>query len=264
MSRIRAQRCAGRRHGRQPHKRLLTEMTRQAPRTQSSHRAFTHRRLVRLAKPACRSRMIVPSSPEARSPGPSGPDRVLHRPGEAVSSAALIGRATSRRSCQWISSPTTPLGGPGAARPTALAAYAGGTQGVRAHMRDCGGLPGRAGGSGRCRGAHLTSAAAPAAKPAADLIRHVKLATSRRPVSARSRRGAGYRLGASASNSPSTRSAQSAAHTATTRRSASLSVCGEPTPRIFSAAPPLGPSMPRVRSRLAIAAPGNAGALPDT
>ncbi len=37
--------------------------------------------------------------------------------------------------------------------------------------------------------------------------------------------------GASASNSPSTRSAQSAAHTATIRRSASLSVCGEPTPR---------------------------------
>ena len=34
--------------------------------------------------------------------------------------------------------------------------------------------------------------------------------------------------GASASNNPSTRSAQSAAHTATIRRSASLSVCGEP------------------------------------
>lgn len=36
--------------------------------------------------------------------------------------------------------------------------------------------------------------------------------------------------GACASNNPSTRSAQSAAQTATIRRSASLSVCGERTP----------------------------------
>ncbi len=39
-------------------------------------------------------------------------------------------------------------------------------------------------------------------------------------------------LGAAVSNKPSTRSAQSAAHAATIRRSASLNVCGEPTPPI--------------------------------
>ncbi len=41
--------------------------------------------------------------------------------------------------------------------------------------------------------------------------------------------------GASASNSPSTRSTQSAAHTATIRRSASLSVCREPTTTLSQA-----------------------------
>src|SRR3954454_14496439 len=43
--------------------------------------------------------------------------------------------------------------------------------------------------------------------------------------------------GASASNSSSTRSAQSAAQPATIRRSGSLSVCGEATPRFSQASP---------------------------
>jgi hypothetical protein len=54
--------------------------------------------------------------------------------------------------------------------------------------------------------------------------------------------------GASASNNPSTRSAQSAAHIATARRSASLSVCGEPTPQILPALA-LGAPYRRIGSR---------------
>jgi hypothetical protein len=38
-----------------------------------------------------------------------------------------------------------------------LGGIRGGTQGVRAHMRDARGLPGRSGGGHRCRSAHLTS-----------------------------------------------------------------------------------------------------------
>src|SRR5690606_40313320 len=44
--------------------------------------------------------------------------------------------------------------------------------------------------------------------------------------------------GASASNSSSTRSAQSAAHPATSRRSLSLRVCGDATPPLYGSAPP--------------------------
>ena len=53
--------------------------------------------------------------------------------------------------------------------------------------------------------------------------------------------------GASASNNRNTRSAQSGAHTATIRRSASLRVCGEPTRR-FSRA--LGARAAELRSRI--------------
>ena len=51
-------------------------------------------------------------------------------------------------------------------------------------------------------------------------------------------------------NEASTRSAQSAAHTATIRRSASLSVCGEPTPRVSQRSRSLPSARPRRRARL--------------
>jgi len=57
--------------------------------------------------------------------------------------------------------------------------------------------------------------------------------------------------GASASNSPKTRSAQSAAHAATRRRSASLSVCGDPTTTLFlyRPDPPSAKSAPTTTSQ---------------
>jgi hypothetical protein len=53
---------------------------------------------------------------------------------------------------------------------------------MRTHVRDRCGLPCRSGGSGRCRGAHLTRGAA-AGEPAADLLCDVKLATAEGPRS---------------------------------------------------------------------------------
>jgi hypothetical protein len=54
-----------------------------------------------------------------------------------------------------------------------------GAQGMRTHVRDCCGLPGRSGGSGRWRGAHLTCAG----EPAADLFCDIKLAAAEGPRS---------------------------------------------------------------------------------
>ena len=57
-----------------------------------------------------------------------------------------------------------------------------GAQGMRSHVRDCCGLPCCSGGSGRCRGVHLTRGGA-AREPAADLFCDVKLATAECPCS---------------------------------------------------------------------------------
>jgi hypothetical protein len=92
---------------------------------------------------------------------------------------------------------------------------------VRAHMRDACGLPGRAGGGRRCGSAHLTSGGM--SDETAMGLSDAKLATSKGRSRAMASRG-WLSPGASVSNNPSTRSAQSAAHTATIRRSASLSV----------------------------------------
>jgi hypothetical protein len=48
---------------------------------------------------------------------------------------------------------------------------------MRTHVRDCRGLSCSSGGSGRCRGAHLTRGVT-APEPAADLMCDVKLATA--------------------------------------------------------------------------------------
>jgi hypothetical protein len=73
------------------------------------------------AKPAWRSRMIVQSTPDASSPGPSGPDR-FSPTGGSCRSADLVA-ADTRLSCHWISSVTASARS-GAASPAALAAYA--------------------------------------------------------------------------------------------------------------------------------------------
>ena len=168
---------------------------------------------------------MVPSRPDASSPGPSGPD--LFSPmGGSCRSAALL-NADIRLSCHWISSATA-CGPSGAASPAALAAYA-------AAPKACAPMWGMAAAcpaalaAATAGGAATSRAAAPPRKR-----RRISSETSSSPrAKARARAMASRgRLspGASASNNHSTRCAQSAAHPATIRLSASLSVCAEPTP----------------------------------
>ena len=173
--------------------------------------------------------MIVPSTPDASRPGPSGPDRFSPTGGSCR--RAVRASADTLLSCHSISS-LTGSGRSGAASPTAFAAYA-------AAPRACAPMCTTA---AACPAALAAAAAAglPAsrAEPPPTNRRRISSATSSSPrlkarVRAIASRGR-VSAGASASNSPSTRSAQSAAHTATIRRSASLSVCGEPTLRTLS------------------------------
>src|SRR4051794_32060805 len=60
-----------------------------------------------------------------------------------------------------------------------LGGVRGGAQGVRAHMRDARGLPGRAGGGHRCGTAHVTSSGV--SDETAAGLRDAKLATSKGP-----------------------------------------------------------------------------------
>jgi len=66
---------------------------------------------------------------------------------------------------------------------------------MRTHVRDCRGLSCSSGGSGRCRGAHLTRGVT-AREPAADLMCDVKLATAEgsRPRDGLARAGIAWRL----------------------------------------------------------------------
>ena len=66
----------------------------------------------------------------------------------------------------------------GGGKPSCLRGVRGGTKGVRAHVRDGGGLPGRSGGSRCCRSAHLTCGAT-IDETAADLFGDAKLATGK-------------------------------------------------------------------------------------
>ena len=147
---------------------------------------------------------------------------------------AVLASTDMRVSCQWISSLTA--SGPVRGHQShGLGGVRRGAEGMRTHVRDCCGLPCRSGGSGRC-GALTSRAAAPPANR-----RRISSAMSSSPrpkarVRAMASRGR-VSPGASASNSPSTRSAQSAAHTATIRRSTSLSACGEPTPQMLPGSP---------------------------
>jgi hypothetical protein len=173
--------------------------------------------------------MTVPRRPDARRPGPSGPDRFSPTGGSCR--RAVLTSTDILPSCQRISS-LTASGRSVAARPTALAAYA-------AAPRACAPMWGIA---AACPAARAAAAAAAlltsrAAAPPANR-RWISFATSSSPrpkarVRAIASRGLGS-PGASASKTASTRSAQSAAHRATIRRSASLSVCGEPTRGILA------------------------------
>ncbi len=159
---------------------------------------------------------------EDRRPGPSGPARSSPTGGSFRSAARTSFDMLA--SCQSISS-LMASGRSGAASPLALAAYA---AAPRAWAPRCGIAE-------ACPAARAAAAAAVltpcAARPRSNR-RRICSATSSSPrpnarVRAIASRG---RLspGASASKKGSTRPAHSAAQAATIRRSASLSVCGEP------------------------------------
>jgi hypothetical protein len=172
--------------------------------------------------------MIVPSRPDASSPRPSGPD--LSSPTGGSCRSADLDAADIWLSCHRISSMTA-SGGSGAARPAALAAYAAAPRACAPMWATAAACP-AALAAAAADGVATSRAAAPPTRR-----RRISSATSSSPrAKARVRTMASRgRLspGASASNSHSTRSAQSAAHPATIRLSASLSVCGEPTPLIL-------------------------------
>ena len=167
--------------------------------------------------------MIAPRMPAARRPGASGPDRFSPTGGSFRSAARTSWDMLA--SCRPISS-LIASGRSGAASLMALAACA---AAPRAWAPMCGIAE-------ACPAARAAAAAAgprPCAAPPPAKRRRICSAASSSPrAKARVRAIASCgRLspGASASKIGSTRSTQSAAHAATVRRSASLSVCGEPT-----------------------------------
>ena len=204
--------------------------------------------------------MIVPSRPDASSPGPNGPD--LFSPTGGSRRSAVLVAAGIWLSCHRISSVTASWRS-GAASPAALAAYA-------AAPRACAPMWGMAAAcpaalaAATADGVATSRAAAPPTKRC-----RICSATSSSPwakarVRAMASRGR-LSAGASASNNHSTRCAQSAAHPATSRLSPSLSVCGEPTPADSSRRPEPSPwprsatsswSKSRILSRAGVAAVG--------
>ena len=191
---------------------------------QTSASAPGSRAFLGSASPACRLWMMVPSSPDASSPGPRGPDELLadgrkplqgglHGRGHVARAASgspdrrrLVGRGPLDQR-PWRRRPRRPRRG----LPYGRQPWPGPRLGRRPLRREPSHHEQRrhrrtAGGSRRRRRA-----------------RH-----ERRLVSGRWRPGGAGRSGACASNNASTRSAQAAAHAATIRRSLSLSVCGEP------------------------------------
>jgi len=78
-------------------------------------------RAVGLRQLACRSRMIAPTRPDDKSPGPRGPD--AFSPTGGSSRRAALAASDRRPSCQRISSPTASARSD-AASPAALTAYA--------------------------------------------------------------------------------------------------------------------------------------------
>ena len=176
------------------------------------------------ARSACRSRMIVRSWPEARSPGPRGPDEFSPTGGRVRRAARTSADIWS--SCQRISSAIA-SGRSGSARPAALTAYAAVPSACAPMWQTATAWP-----AARAAAAPAGVLNSPAPTPPENRRRISSAVLSSPQANARARairvRGRSS-SGASASKSGSTRSAQSAAHAATRRRSASLSVCGDPT-----------------------------------
>jgi hypothetical protein len=176
---------------------------------------------------------MVPSWPEARSPGPRGPDEFSPIGGRARRAARTSADMWS--SCQRISS-STASGRSRSARPAALTAKAAAPSACAPIWQTATAWP-----AARAAAAAAGAVTSPAPTPPTNRrrISSAMFSSPRANARVRAMRARGRSSPrASASNSPRTRSAQSAAHAATRRRSASLSVCGDPTALLYVAGQP--------------------------
>jgi hypothetical protein len=119
--------------------------------------------------------MIVPSRPDARSPGPRDRRILTHRR-QLSQRGSGRRRQTAELPSDLLADSLRTVGGGQSSR---LSGVRGGTQRVRAHMRDACGLSGRSGGGHRRGSAHLTSGGM-SDEPAAGLS-DAKLAPSKGP-----------------------------------------------------------------------------------
>ena len=147
--------------------------------------------------------MIVPRSPDARRPGPSGPDRSSPTGGSFRRAALASKEALQQLPLNLLTNRLWTIRG---GQPHSLGGVRRRAQAMGAHVRDCCSLPRRSGGRGRCRGARLTCGAC-----ACETGGRSPRATSSSPrpnagVRAMASRGR-VSPGACTSNSPSTRSA---------------------------------------------------------
>ena len=86
-------------------------------------------------------------------PRPEGTGRVLTDGRQLSQCGSRRRRHTAKLAADLLAHSLRPVGGGQSSR---LGGIRGGTQGVRAHVRDACGLPGRSGGGHRCRTADLT------------------------------------------------------------------------------------------------------------
>lgn len=174
--------------------------------------------------------MMAPSWPDARRPGPRGPDEFSPTGGRRRKAARVS--AVMCVSCQRISLSTT-SGWSGAAKLAALTAYAAAPSACAPMWQMATACP-AARAAEAAAGVFTSLAGTPPMKRrriSSAVFSSPRANARTRAMAARGRSSAG----ASASNNGRTRSAQSAAHEATSRRSCSLSVCGDLTIRLYVA-----------------------------
>ena len=109
-------------------------------------------------------------------PRPEGTGRILTDGRQLLQGGSGRRGQTAKLPADLLADGPGPAGGGQSSR---RGGVRGGTQGVRAHMRDAGGLPGGSGGGHRCGSAHLASGGM-SDETAAGLC-DAKLATSKRP-----------------------------------------------------------------------------------
>ena len=121
--------------------------------------------------------MIVPSRPDASSPGPERPGSVLTDGWELPECSPAQRRHMAELPLDLLGDSLWTVGG---GEPSRLGGVRGSTQRMRAHVGNGCGLPGCLGGSGRRRSGNLTRGGA-SEEATPDLVRDIELATGKSP-----------------------------------------------------------------------------------